>query len=118
MKAKGVIQKARRVPVGSRGVEAMRSGLTLKFSEEKAFGSFCVKLKEERVPFSLAGNNTVIISNVEQVNEIPEKSRTWFDTLKEMGLVEVLPSVPSGKRTLPTEEEAKKIFRERSRKYV
>jgi hypothetical protein len=117
MKVKGVI-KRRKECQGEQGVEAMRSGLALKFNDEKAFGSFCQKLKEERVPFSLAGNRTVIISSVEQVSEIPEKARTWFDTLKEMGLVEILPSVPAGRRTLPTEEEAKKLFRERAKKYA
>ena len=118
MQAEGVKRKAHKALVGSRGVRTMSSGLILKFNEEKAFGSFCVKLKEERVPFSLAGNKTVIISSVEQVSEIPEKARTWFDTLKEMGLVEILPSVPAGRRIMPTEEEAKKLFRERAKKYT
>lgn len=94
-----------------KGVGAMRKDeLVVKFSDRDAFGHFCVRLTEEGVPFSLAGSQRVVILGAKQFSDIPDKVRGGLYTLKDMGLIEILPAVPPGKRKLPTPQEADRIL--------
>ena len=79
--------------------------LALKFKTEDAFGHFCARLTEEHMSFSLIGNRTIVVSN-----RIPNRLQGGFETLQDMGLVEILPTSPRGKRKLPTPQEADKIL--------
>lgn len=86
--------------------------LVLKFTNEEAFGHFCVRLTEERVPFRLAGNRTVVILGAKQVSDIPDSVRGGFNALKDLGHVAVVQPAPVGRRKLPTVQEADKILEE------
>jgi hypothetical protein len=95
---------------GKRGKAMQRDGLILKFKDRDAFGHFCVRLAEERVPFSLAGFQTVVLIGTTQVSDIPERLRGLFNTFQDMGHFNILPRVSKGRRKLPTPAEADKIL--------
>ena len=87
-----------------------RHRLSLQFTDRDAFGKFCVALAAENVSFSLGPFQTVAITET-QLNQLPDQSRRLFEMAKTNGLVKVLPPTSSGKRYLPTTEEAKELFR-------
>jgi hypothetical protein len=85
-------------------------GLVLRFKTDEEFGRFCVSLAEEKVPFTLAGQKIVVIPGAKQLSDLPSRLAGGFETLNKMGLLDILPSIPHGKRKLPTPGEADKIL--------
>ena len=117
-----VKQKSQKVSAVNRGVwesTAMNNDeLALKFTNDESFGNFCIKLKEERVQFRMMGNKTIVVLGAKQISDVPDRARNLLYALKGRGHVDVLAATPPTKRTLPTEEEAKKVFRERAKRYA
>jgi hypothetical protein len=84
--------------------------LTLKFKDRQAFGTFCVSLKEDHVPFGIVGFESVILTERDR-DHLPPKSGTLYARLKGKGLLEV--SVASSTRRRPrllTEKETEELL--------
>jgi hypothetical protein len=97
--------------VGRKREKAMqRDGLILKFKDKDAFGHFCVRLAEERIPFSLIGFQTVVLIGITQASDIPERLRGLFSTFQDMGHFDILLRAAKGRRKLPSQAEAEKII--------
>ncbi len=114
MGSQGIKRKAKKPITALKAVdmEARKEKLVFKFSDKEAFGSFCETLLTDHVPFSLAGNQTVIV-NKARLEELPAMSRMMFDKYSHVKLIELLPTAQTDKkRRLPTTEEAKALFRE------
>ena len=83
--------------------------LNVKFKGRKDFGTFCMALHNDGVPFSLAGFQTLVIAQA-QLEHLPPESNKLFVALRESGLVEVYPTSSIGTRRLPTRDEAEDLL--------
>jgi len=84
--------------------------VVLKFCDKEAFGNFCVKLKQEDIPFSLRGFQTLVMGKEE--GEIPKKVNAVFEAYLKQEFVTVLKNSSTGRRKLPTRGEAERIIKE------
>jgi len=90
----------------------------VKFKDGDAFGDLCVALTEDSVPFSYAGFLTVVIGQkeIEQLTTNTESGKL-FKKFKANGVIEIFPITSTGKRALPTREEAEKLLWELAESY-
>jgi hypothetical protein len=100
----------------------MRDRWALRFNDRDAFGEFCIALREDGVPFALAGFQTVALP-VPPWEKLEGQSSKLFKKFKRAGVLEEYPIASVGKRHLPSSEEARRLLRQyttdlQQRKYV
>ena len=118
-KVKRKSKKAELDRSAGKGVSAMRKDeIIIKFVAKEDFGNFCVALVDDHVPFRLVGFKTVVVHETRPVN-LPAQSRSLIEKYLNSKVAELLPTVPTtGKRYLPTSEEASRLFKEFAEKYT
>jgi len=90
--------------------------LTLQFKDREAFGNFCLVLTEAGVPFSLAGHQTVVLTQTAEVKQLRGRPRSFLNKCVTNNLVEIRPAASGRKRRrLLTPEESSRIFEERAK---
>ena len=78
--------------------------VVIKFADRKIFGSFCVKLSKEEVPFTLAGAHTVVMAT-------KDYEALMSQTRDLAGKANVQPLVRGDKRpSLPTPPEVEALL--------
>ena len=91
--------------------------LGLRFRDHEAFGNFCVTLASDRVPFELAGFQTVILTQM-QLYQLPYASAHFYQACKQDQQIEEVALVSmTGHRYLPTREETERLLHELAEKY-
>lgn len=93
--------------------------ISIQIQDRDAFGAFCVALTNDNVPFSHRGFQTIVMAET-QLGNLPFESRRLFTGLKTQNLIKTstVSSVATGKRRLPTEQEAKELLRKFTAKRV
>src|SRR3989442_5965837 len=56
-----------------------KADLAIKFPDRKVFGEFCITLKNDDVPFRVAGFQVVVLSGKHYKN-LPSRSRQFIET--------------------------------------
>jgi hypothetical protein len=85
--------------------------LTLTFKDQHSFGTFCVALKSDHVPFSLAGFHTVVLAQP-QLEKLPAHSHELLEKAKAGSLVDISPVTTGGQRPpFATPAQAKALLR-------
>ena len=93
-----------------------RHNLTLQFKDREAFGNFCLVLTEAGVPFSLAGHQTVVLTQTAEVKQLRGRPRAFLNKCMTNNLVEIRPATSvRERRRLRTPEESSRIFEERAK---
>ena len=93
-----------------------RHSLTLQFKDREAFGNFCLVLTEAGVPFSLAGYQTVVLTQTADMKQLRGRLRSFLNKCMTNNLVEIRPATSVRKRRrLRTPEESSRIFEERAK---
>ena len=87
--------------------------IAIKFPGRKVFGEFCITLKNDDVPFKLAGFQVVVLSR-KHYKRLPVRSRQFIEVHTP---IEV-PAIRSEKRrALPDEKETETLLRRFSKKH-
>lgn len=86
--------------------------IAVRFKNRDMFGNFCVILAADRVPFQLAGFQTVVMAKV-HFDQLPPRSAQFYEQCKHDEHIEDASSVISGgTRHLPNEKEADKLLKQ------
>lgn len=106
-----VHQAVKRAPEVRRDVQAPPRNVGIRFLDRDAFGRFCLSLQEDKVPFSVGGKLSVFLFSM-MPRSLPRKSRRVYERYLRDGLASVYDASKTGRRRIPTPEEAKTTLNE------
>ena len=98
-------------PVSEDQVDS-KADLAIKFPDRKVFGEFCITVRNDDVPFSLAGFQVVVLSRKHYRN-LPIRSRQFIETHPP---IEVSTTRSEKRRALPDKKETETLLRRFSKK--
>jgi hypothetical protein len=87
--------------------------LAIKFPDRKVFGEFCITLRNDDVPFRLAGFQVVVLSR-KHYKKLPSRSRQFVETHTP---IEVPAIRSERRRALPDKKETETLLRRFSKKH-
>ena len=90
-----------------------KADLAIKFPDRKVFGEFCITLRNDDVPFKLAGFLVVVLSQKHYKN-LPIRSRQFIEA---HAPIEVSTIRSEKRRVLPDKKETETLLRRFSKKH-
>jgi len=85
---------------GRSSSEDSAANLSVQFTTTEAFGNFCVMLNRDRIPFGLAGFQTVLLAK-EQLDHLPKASASFYQKCLREGLIKGSPPLAIDLRHWP-----------------
>ena len=89
-----------------------KADLELKFPDRKMFGEFCSALRDDDVPFKLAGFQVVVLSQNHYKN-LPIRSRQFIEAHRPIQVS----SISAKRRALPDRKETEALLWRFSKKH-